>query len=323
MAKNDASGTGTTPAYPAAARIVEVGPRDGLQNEATPVSTGAKVELIERLAGSGLTHIEVTAFVNPRRIPQLADAEEVCKRIVRREGVTYSALVPNIRGYERATGDAGLRDIAVFLSASETHNQRNIGTSIEGAFERYAEVTARASTENVNVRGYVSVAFGCPYEGSVPIERVVRIARRLLDLGCHQVSLGDTTGLGNPAQVTRAVSELRAAGVSSEQIALHLHDTRGTGLANALAGLGAGVTTFDSSVGGLGGCPYAPGATGNVATDELVYMLEEMGVATGVNLEILLEAAEGIAERLGKEVPSRYLKATRATQARGAREVGA
>ena len=307
-------------AYPKSVRIVEVGPRDGLQNEDTPIPTDAKVELIDRLSDSGLQHIEVTAFVNPARIPQLADAEEVCKRIARRDGVTYSALVPNVKGYDRAAGDAGLRDIAVFLSASETHNKKNIGTSIEGAFERYRDVAERAAADGVTVRGYVSVAFGCPYEGFVPSERVVAIARRLLDMGCYQVSLGDTTGLGNPAQVARTVHELRDAGATQDQIALHLHDTRGTGLANALAGLEAGVTTFDSSVGGLGGCPYAPGATGNVATDELVYMLEQMGVSTGVDLETILRAAEGVARVLGKEVPSRYLKATRATEAREASE---
>ena len=310
-------------AYPTAVRIVEVGPRDGLQNEATPIPTDAKVELIDRLSASGLSHIEVTAFVNPARIPQLADAEEVCTRIARRHDVTYSALIPNVKGYDRATGPAGLRDIAVFLSASETHNERNIGTSIEGAFERYRQVTERAAADGVNVRGYVSVAFGCPYEGFVPRDRVVEIARRLLEIGCYQVSLGDTTGLGNPAQVARTVDDLRATGASGEQIALHLHDTRGTGLANALAGLSAGVTTFDSSVGGLGGCPYAPGATGNVATDELVFMLEEMDVSTGVDLEAILQAAEGVARVLGREVPSRYLKATRATQARLASEAKA
>ena len=306
--------------YPERVRIVEVGPRDGLQNESTPIPTDAKVELIDRLSASGLEHIEVTAFVNPARIPQLADAEEVCKRIARRDGVTYSALVPNTKGYDRATGAAGLRDIAVFLSASETHNERNIGTSIDGAFERYRDVTERAAADGVKVRGYVSVAFGCPYEGFVPRDRVVTIAQRLLEMGCYQVSLGDTTGLANPAQVAQTVADLRSSGAAGGQIALHLHDTRGTGLANALAGLGAGVTTFDSSVGGLGGCPYAPGATGNVATDELVYMLEEMGVSTGVDLEAILQAAEGVARVLGKEVPSRYLKATRATQARVAGE---
>jgi len=305
--------------YPAEVRIVEVGPRDGLQNEDTPIPTEAKVELIDRLSISGLTHIEVTAFVNPARIPQLADAEEVCKRIERGPGVTYSALVPNVRGYERAT-NAHLRDIAVFLSATESHSQRNIGTSIEGAFERYEQVTALAAEDGINVRGYVSVAFGCPYEGFVPQEHVVRIAMRLLGLGCYQVSLGDTTGLGNPVQVASTVEKMRDAGARDDQIALHLHDTRGTGLANALAGLEAGVTTFDSSVGGLGGTPYAPGANGNLATEELVFMLEEMGVATGVSLETIMEAAEGVARVLRKELPSRYLKATRATQSREAGE---
>lgn len=308
--------------YPARAAIVEVGPRDGLQNEEVAVPTEAKVALIDRLSASGLGHIEVSAFVNPERIPQLADAEEVCARIERRPGVVYSALVPNLRGYERATAGALLRDVAVFLSASETHNQRNIGCSIEEAFERYAAVLERAEADGVRVRGYVSTAFGCPYEGFVPHERVVAIARRLLDMGCYQASLGDTTGMGNPAQVARTVDGLRAAGAETGQIALHLHDTRGTGLANALAGMGAGVTTFDASVGGLGGCPYAPGATGNVATEELVYMLHEMGIETGVEIGALLDAAEQIASALGVEVPSRYLKATRATERRKAGEHG-
>jgi hydroxymethylglutaryl-CoA lyase len=305
---------------PGSVTIVEVGPRDGLQNEAVPISTDAKVALIDRLSSAGLRHIEATAFVNPARIPQLADAEEVCKRIARAPGVAYSALVPNVRGYERATAGADLHDIAVFLSASDTHNQRNIGCSIDEAFERYAEVLSLAQRDGVRARGYVSTAFGCPYEGHVARERVVEVARRLLDLGCHQVSLGDTTGMGNPAQVEATVAALRGAGVDARAIALHLHDTRGTGLANALAGLVAGVTTFDASVGGTGGCPYAPGATGNVATDELVYMFEEMGVHTGIDLAALLDAAEIVARALGKEVPSRYLKATRASSgASGAR----
>jgi hydroxymethylglutaryl-CoA lyase len=295
--------------------IVEVGPRDGLQNEDAPIPTDAKVAFIDALTDAGNSHIEITAFVNPARIPQLADAEEVCKRIARRDGVVYSALVPNARGYERATAGGGLRDIAVFLSASETHNERNIGCSIDQAFERYAEVLTLAHGDGVRVRGYVSTAFGCPYEGDVAQERVVAIARRLLDMGCAQVSLGDTTGMGNPARVARTVEALRVH-AAAEQIALHLHDTRGTGLANALSGLGAGVTTFDASAGGLGGCPYAPGATGNVATDELVYMLHEMGVETGIDLPALLRAAEIAQSALGKAVPSRYLKATRADAAR-------
>ncbi|HEX9712429.1 MAG TPA: hydroxymethylglutaryl-CoA lyase [Actinomycetota bacterium] len=298
--------------------IVEVGPRDGLQNESVQVPTEAKVAFIDALTAAGLRHIEVTAFVNPKRIPQLADAEEVCKRITRRPGTVYSALVPNERGYERAR-EGDLSNIAVFMSASETHNMRNIGCSIAEAYDRFAPVLERARADGVDVRGYVSTAFGCPYEGFVPPERVVEVSRTLLDLGCYQVSLGDTTGMGNPAQVARTVEKLREH-AEPERIALHLHDTRGTALANALAGYQAGVRTFDASAGGFGGCPYAPGATGNAATDELVYMFEEMGVATGVDLEALLRAAESIAGALGAPAPSRYLKATRATQARVASE---
>lgn len=302
---------------PSQVTIVEVGPRDGLQNEDAPVPTDVKVAFIDALSASGLPHIEVTAFVNPARIPQLADAEEVCKRIERREGVVYSALVPNERGYDRAVGDAGLRDVAVFLSASETHNQRNIGCSIAEAFARFEPILERATADDVRVRGYVSTAFGCPYEGHVPVEQVVRVARELLDLGCYQVSLGDTTGMGNPRQVVETIERI---GALPQDIALHLHDTRGTALANALAGLWAGVTTFDASAGGLGGCPYAPGATGNVATDELVYMLDGMNVATGVDVGALLRAAELVGGALGKQPPSRFLKATRATEERLAKE---
>ena len=299
---------------PMSVTVVEVGPRDGLQNEATPVPTRDKIAFIDRLSASGLRRIEVTAFVNPARIPQLADAEQVCAGITRAPGVTYSALVPNERGFDRAAA-CGLSEIAVFLSASETHNQRNIGCSIDEAFGRFAPVLARAAAEGIAVRGYVSTAFGCPYEGWVDPARVTQVARRLLDMGCYQVSLGDTTGMGDPSQVAGQVSLISDGGVGVERIALHLHDTRGTGLANALAGLQAGVTTFDASVGGLGGCPYAPGATGNVATDELVYMFERMGVATGVDTEALLEAAELVGAAIGIEPPSRYLKATRATEA--------
>lgn len=297
-------------------RIWEVGPRDGLQNEDTPISTADKVAFIDALTASGLTNIEVTAFVNPAKIPQLADAEQVCAAITRADGVRYGALVPNARGYRRAVTDAGLRDIAVFLSASETHNQRNIGSSVDDALARYREIIAQAAGDGVTVRGYVSTAFGCPYEGEVPIDRVVTIANALLDAGCAQISLGDTTGMGNPAQVAATVRALSAG----DRVALHLHDTRGTGLANALAGLNTGIRTFDASTGGIGGCPYAPGATGNVATDELVYMLHEMGYATGIDLDALLDAAAIVERALGAEVPSRYKKATLATRGRVAGE---
>lgn len=304
---------------PDAVTIVEVGPRDGLQNEDAVVPTDAKVALVDRLSEAGLRHIEVSAFVDPRRIPQLADAEEVCRRIARRPGVTYSALVPNVRGYDRAVGSAGLRHIAVFLSASEAHNQANIGTSIAGAFERYADVCSRAATDGVTVRGYVSTAFGSPYGDPVTVDQVVDVSRRLLDLGVAQVSLGDTTGMGTPRQVAATIDAL-AAHTPHSAIALHLHDTRGAALANALAGVQAGVTTFDSAVGGFGGCPYAPGATGNVATDELVYLFESMGVRTGLDLEALMGAAEALASSVGHEPASRYLKAERANAARVAAE---
>lgn len=295
-------------------RIWEVGPRDGLQNESTPISTDDKVAFIDALSASGLTHIEITAFVNPAKIPQLADAEDVCAKITRAPGVTYGALVPNARGYERAVRDAGLRDIAVFLSASETHNQRNIGSSVADALARYREICAQAASDGVTVRGYVSTAFGCPYEGHVSMDAVVSLAQALLDAGCAQVSLGDTTGMGNPTQVAATVRALSAGSA----VALHLHDTRGTGLANALAGLNEGVRTFDASAGGIGGCPYAPGATGNVATDELVYMLHEMGFDTGISLDALIGAAQIVERAMGKDVPSRYKKATLATRERAA-----
>lgn len=295
-------------------RIWEVGPRDGLQNEDKPISTEDKVAFVDALSASGLKHIEVTAFVNPAKIPQLADAEAVCAGIERVPGVRYGALVPNERGYARAVGDAGLRDIAVFLSASETHNRRNIGSSVADSLAHYREICAKAAADGVTVRGYVSTAFGCPYEGDVPIERVVSVASQLLEAGCSQISLGDTTGMGDPAQVAATVRALSAG----ERVALHLHDTRGTGLANALAGLQEGVRTFDASTGGIGGCPYAPGATGNVATDELVYMLHQMGYTTGIDLDALLDAASIVERALGAEVPSRYKKATLATRKRAA-----
>lgn len=299
---------------PAAVTIVEVGPRDGLQNESIGVPTDAKVAFIDALSASGLPRIEVTAFVDPQRIPQLADAIEVCARIRRAPGVVYSALVPNERGYDRAA-EASLDEIAVFCSASETHNQRNIGCSIDEAIDRFRPVVARAHADGLTVRAYLSTAFGCPYEGEVPIEQVVRVGVALFSLGVRQVSLGDTTGIGNPALVGRTVEAL-ATRVPVDAIALHLHDTRGTALANVLAGMEAGVTTFDASAGGLGGCPYAPGATGNAATDELVAMLHAMGVSTGVSLPGLRSAIEVLEPVLGKSVPSRWLAAARGTESR-------
>lgn len=302
--------------FPEAVTIVEVGPRDGLQNEATPIPTDVKVAFIDALSASGLPRIEVTAFVRADRIPQLEDAVEVCQRITRRPGVLYSALVPNERGLDRAA-EAGLDEIAVFCSASETHNQKNIGCSIDEALARFTPVVARAREAGMPVRGYVSTAFGCPYEGPVATEAVVRVSRALLDLGIYQVSLGDTTGMGDPSLVGRVGSAVLAHAAPT-QVALHLHDTRGTALANAVVGLQLGITTFDASVGGLGGCPYAPGATGNAATDEMVAMFEAMGVSTGVSVDGLRAAVELVEPVLGKQVPSRWLQAARGTESRSA-----
>lgn len=299
---------------PQSVSIVEVGPRDGLQNEAATVPTDAKVALIDALSASGLKRIEVGAFVRPDRIPQLADTVEVCKRIARQPGVRYSALVPNERGLDRAE-EASLDEIAVFCSASETHNQRNIGCSIEEALQRFEPVIERAARSGLAVRGYVSTAFGCPYEGEVSIGAVVETSLKLAEMGVYQISLGDTTGMADPSLVARTVEAL-GEHLDRERIALHLHDTRGTALANALAGLQAGVTTYDASVGGLGGCPYAPGATGNAATDEMVAMFEAMGVSTGVSAEALMDAVAPLEPIIGREVPSRWIAATRGTASR-------
>jgi len=295
-----------------AVRIVEVGPRDGLQNEAAFVPTEDKVALIEHLQEAGLAYLEVSSFVHPRWIPQLADADEVFRRLKRREGVTYAALVPNARGLQRALA-AGVTEIAVFLSASETHNQKNINKTIDETFPVLDEVVREATAAGLSVRGYVSTAFGCPYEGEVPLGRVLRVTERLLAMGVREVSIGDTIGIATPKQVRERFAELvRCFG--AERLAGHFHDTRGTGLANVCAALEVGIRTFDSSVGGLGGCPYAPGASGNVATEELVYLLHGMGYETGIDLDRLVAAGRFIQERLGRKLPSRVLAACTAGQ---------
>src|SRR5690606_15846569 len=282
---------------PTEVSVYEVSPRDGLQNEAAPVPLEGKRELVAALIASGLRRIELTSFVSPRWVPQLADAEELARAVEAPEGVVLSALCPNARGFERARA-AGLREIAVFLSASETHNRKNTNKSIEQSFEAFAEVVPPALAAGMRVRGYVSTVFGCPYEGDVPIERSVRITERLLELGCYQVSIGDTIGVGTPLQTRNIVSALLSR-IPAEKLALHLHDTRGTALANALVGLELGIRDFDASVAGLGGCPYAPGAAGNLATEDLVYMLEGMGIRTGIDLDRLIEAGR-VAERVVK-----------------------
>ena len=308
------SGTESAPKTPSSSaakkiRVIEVGPRDGLQNEKVRVPASAKVELVERLVDAGLRDVEVGSFVHPKWVPQMADTAEVARRIRRVDGVRYWALVPNARGLEFAV-QANLTHIAVFLSSSETHNRKNINRSIAESLATVTEVTRTALGEGLTVRGYISTVFGCPYEGEVDFGRVLDIGAALLDAGVVQISLGDTTGMGIPPQVregcARAVETF-----GTERVALHLHDTRGLGLVNAAQALEVGVTTFDSSVGGMGGCPYAPGASGNVATEDLVQMLHAMGISTGVDLEALVDAAAFIEEKLKKRLPGRYLRAAR------------
>jgi hydroxymethylglutaryl-CoA lyase len=292
---------------PASATVYEVGARDGLQNELRTLSVVDKVKLVRALVAAGLKRIEVTSFVSPRWIPQLADAEKVLAELEAPEGVVFSALVPNLKGLERAKS-AGLREVAFFLSASETHSQRNINKSIAEALATAREVADAALAQGIRVRGYLSTAWGCPYEGAVPPQRVADLARELSEMGIFELSLGDTIGVGTPRQ-TQTLLEAVFEHLGPSQVALHLHDTRGTALANTLVGLSMGVTTFDGSVGGLGGCPYAPGAAGNLATEDLVYMLEGMGVATGVELAKLVEAGELAQELIGRKLPGKYLQA--------------
>jgi hydroxymethylglutaryl-CoA lyase len=300
--------------------VYEVGPRDGLQNEAKVVPTEEKLRLLRLLADAGLARIEATSFVSPRWIPALADAAEVVAQLPPRPGLRYVALVPNAKGLgrlvealARAGEGAPPVDAAVFMSASETHNRKNVDKTIEETYAAFAEVIPAATAKGLRVRGYVSTAWGCPYEGAVAPERVVEVAGRLLAMGCYQVSLGDTIGVGTPGQ-TRRLLDLLLARARPEQLALHMHDTRGTALANVLVGLEAGLATFDASVGGLGGCPYAPGASGNLATEDLVYMLHGMGYETGVDWPLLIAAGE-LAQRLvGHRLPGKALQAELASR---------
>lgn len=288
-----------------AVRIYEVAPRDGLQNELAVVRTEDKVALITRLADAGLRDIEVTSFVRPSWIPQLADAAEVLAQLSHREGLRFWALVPNVRGLERAI-ETGVSCVATVLSASETHNKKNLNRTRHESLVGLREVIATARAEELRVRGYISTVFGCPYEGAVPVSETVRLSLELLEAGAHELALGDTTGMGNPAQVIEVVRALQAAGVPLSAIGLHMHDTRGSALANALAGYQAGVRTFDGSVAGVGGCPYAPGASGNAASDDLVHMFEAMGAPTGVDLDALADAGVFLADALGRSLPGRY-----------------
>ncbi|HET9343527.1 MAG TPA: hydroxymethylglutaryl-CoA lyase [Candidatus Eremiobacteraceae bacterium] len=297
-------------ALPARVTLVEVGPRDGLQNEARVVPTATKIAYIDALAAAGLPIIEATSFVDPRWIPQLADAEDVMRGIERRTGVRYPVLVPNARGMERALA-AGAREVSVFTAASETFNKRNTNATIAESIERFVPVIALARERNVRVRGYVSTAFGCPYEGAIAPRAVVDVSRRLIDIGIDEVSIGDTIGVATPNQVV-AVSEALKQHIDVGRLAMHFHDTRGTALANVVAALELGIAIFDSSSGGLGGCPYAPGAAGNLATEDLLYMLHGMGIETGVSLEGVVAATRLIADSLDHPPTSKYYQAATA-----------
>jgi hydroxymethylglutaryl-CoA lyase len=300
---------------PASVSVREVGPRDGLQNEA-PVPTEAKLELLDALSGTGVRRIEAVSFVHPRAVPAMADADEVWRRMHRSDDVRYSALVPNVRGVERALA-AGVSEIEVVVSASDTHNSRNLNRSTDQSLDDIAEIVALAHGRDATVQVIVSTAWGCPYEGDVPTERVVSVAGRAKADGADTVSFGDTTGMATPGRVTRLVGEFRSAHPDTP-VNLHFHNTRGAALANVLAAMQLGVADFDASVGGLGGCPYAPGASGNVATEELVHLVEDMGVDTGIDLDAMIAAA-GVAERIvGRTLPSQVLRAgprTRTTAA--------
>jgi hydroxymethylglutaryl-CoA lyase len=292
---------------PDSVSIYEVSPRDGLQNEATPIPLSGKLELLKALIAAGLKRIELTSFVSPRWVPQLADADELVKAAVVPPDVTVSALVPNAKGFERAMA-AGLKEIAVFMSASETHNRKNTNKGIEQSLDTFEEVVPPARAAGLTVRAYVSTVWGCPYEGDVPLDTSLGIARRLLELGCYQVSLGDTIGVGTPLQ-TRDIVKAFLSEFEVPQLALHLHDTRGTALANALVGLELGIRDFDASVAGIGGCPYAPGAAGNLATEDLVYLLHGLGVKTGVDLDKLIEAGRVAETVVGRPLPGKVHQA--------------
>jgi hydroxymethylglutaryl-CoA lyase len=287
--------------------IVEVGPRDGLQNEHVVVPTSEKVEFINRLSAAGLPVIEVSAFVHPKWVPQMADAEQVFAGITRREGARYTALVPNLAGLERAV-QTGVNEIAIFAASTETFSRKNINQGIEESLSTYKQVCDRALQAHMRVRGYLSTAFGCPFEGPVAPERVADLAARLIELGAFEVAVSDTIGIAHPGQVPLVLDKLLAR-LPVEQIALHFHDTRGTALANVLTALPFGIRTFDASAGGLGGCPYAPGAAGNLATDDLIYMLDGLNIETGVSLSALSEASSFIAARLDHLLPSRFAQA--------------
>ena len=297
--------------------LCDVGPRDGLQNEPDSVPTAAKAELVGRLAAAGLQRVEITSFVSPKWIPQLADADELARRVPRVDGVAYSALVPNEAGYQRFRA-AGLPVAAFFVSASETHNRKNVNRGIADHLERFRPIAERARADGVRLRAYVSTVCGCPYEGEVPVASVVDLVRRLAALGADELSLGDTIGVGHPRQVRELVRAV-AGELELARVALHLHDTYGRALANVQAGFESGVRCFDAALGGLGGCPYAPGASGNVATEDVVDLFERAGVATGVDLDALVDTTAWLErEVLKRPLPGRVFRAALAARSREA-----
>jgi hydroxymethylglutaryl-CoA lyase len=288
--------------------VYEVGPRDGLQNEARTLKPEEKVQLISALEAAGEKRIEVTSFVSPKWIPQLADAEEVMKRLPPAKGVQRSALVPNKKGLERALS-AGLTEACVFMSVTEGHSKKNINKTVAEAIEMVHETADAALKSGIRVRAYLSCVWGCPFEGKVSVAQVVEVVKALAPLNIYQLSLGDTIGVGTPGQTAELIEAIRQH-VPIEKLALHLHDTRGTALANAMVGLQMGITTFDASIGGLGGCPYAPGAAGNLATEDLVYMLHGLGIETGLSLEKLVAAGELAQKLVGRKLSGKFLQAS-------------
>ncbi|MBO0130262.1 hydroxymethylglutaryl-CoA lyase [Agrobacterium burrii] len=301
--------------FPQAAKIVEVGARDGLQNESAEVSTAIKIELIERLAAAGLAAIEAGAFVSPKKVPQMAGSKEVFQGLRRRPGTAYPALVPNMKGFEAAI-EAGVTEIAVFVSASEGFSQHNIGCSRAESLKRLHDVAQAAADRNIHMRGYVSCIAGCPYDGAVAPDEVAAMAEALVALGCHEISLGDTIGIGTASQI-RNVIERVSTRIPREKLAMHFHDTYGQGVANVLASLEEGIAVFDSSVAGLGGCPFAPGASGNVATEDVVYLLQGLGIETGIDLMAVAKIGDRISRYLGRPNAARAGKALLAAKQEG------
>ncbi len=301
----------TFPALPASVRIIEVGPRDGLQNEKVNIATEQKIQFINLLSDAGLPVVEATSFVSPRAIPQLSDASAVMAGITRKVGIEYPVLVPNLKGMEHALA-AGVRSVSVFTAASESFTRHNINATIAESLDNFRPIVALAQKEHIPVRGYISTVFGCPYEGVVDPQSVVHVAQALLAMGIEELSLGDTIGVATPIQVMEMIDLLTQQGIAIERLAVHFHDTRGTALANVLASLQMGIRVVDSSAGGLGGCPYAPGAAGNLATEDLLYMLHGMNITTGVDLEKVVAATSYIAPLLGHAPTSKYYQAYQA-----------